>query len=402
MLSLDRDQVARVLVSLVERELARLRPGQPLPPHSDWCELVDLNNPAIAVDSLERLHLASAVSEVFHVYETAFDDLFLRYGELCRWVDIVLKSRSEYNQRFSFRSGGSTGTPKLCMHETAALAHEAREWSEMLSDRTRILSYVPPHHIYGFLFTVLLPSLLDVEVIDMRSGGGPAWERGDLVISFPDHLATLVQQGRTFAPGVFVVSSTAPLRATLHNQLRAQGLEGLIEIYGSSESGGMAYRYQPHDPYQLLPHLSSDPTGDLIAHVPGRKPRAIEPPDHLRWVDSRQFYVNGRKDNSVQVGGINVYPLQIASRIAQHPYIKEAVVRKGNVGGVERLKALLVFADPRLDSLSARQEVLHWLRDNLQTEEMPGSITFANTVPTNAFGKVTDWPVPEEELLIAQ
>jgi long-chain acyl-CoA synthetase len=406
MLPLQRADYARILISLLHQELSGLRPGQPLPHISEWSEATRLDSPELSVNSLERLHLASAVSEVFHVYETVFDDLLLRYPELSRWTDVVLKARSDFDSRLSFRSSGSKGVPKLCMHDVASLGQEVREWASMLGDRRRVLAYVPPHHIYGFLFGVALPRLLDIPVVDLRAGEPVLWESGDLVVSFPDHLSTIARRGRKLPSDVTVVSSSAPLDAALHATLREQGASCVLEVYGCSESGAIAYRYQPNDPYELLPYYvaqNPDSTGqrDLLRRNAQGQMRYSETPDLLRWTGARNFHVKARKDNAVQVGGMNVYPDRISQRILGHPMIREAAVRPSRLGGSTSLKALLVFADYRLDTPDNRRDVAAWLRKTLRPEELPAFLDFSSELPRNELGKATDWTerLAEEDMV---
>ena len=49
--------------------------------------------------------------------------------------------------------------------------------------------------------------------------------------------------------------------------------------------------------------------------------------DHLLWLDDRNFLPTGRRDNAVQVGGVNVYPARIAAKIQSLPEIAACAVR---------------------------------------------------------------------------
>ena len=47
------------------------------------------------------------------------------------------------------------------------------------------------------------------------------------------------------------VTSTGPIAAATITALRQRGLARMVEVYGSSETGGVAWRDNPADPLQL-------------------------------------------------------------------------------------------------------------------------------------------------------
>ena len=390
-LEFSRNEVVRLLMSLLQNELARLRPGRTVPPAQEWSEDVDISGPLLGINSAERMQLANAVSEVFHLYETFSEDRLLRDDELSAWVGTILESRRAFSTRFSVRSSGFGGSPKLCIHEWAALVQEVKEWAMLFEGRKRIVSFVPSHEMYGLLFTVLLPNAMGVPVVDTLFEEAPPFAPGDLVVSVPDHLRLFSSSARPFPRDVWALSSTAALSPTIATRLRSQGLESLVEVYVCSEAGGIAYRYRSSEPFEALPFYQADEEGDLIRRLPDARRRAVESPDHLRWVDARSFHLEGRKDHAVRLCGVNVYPRDIAQRIGAHPYLDEVHVRLSEINGAPRLKALFVFLNSDLDTLPARKELLLWMRRQLRPEELPGSVTFSSSAPPRHQGKVLDW-----------
>jgi 4-coumarate--CoA ligase len=92
----------------------------------------------------------------------------------------------------TFRTSGSTGQPKSCVHALHALWREVQEVAPLLSGCTRLFAAVPSHHIYGFLFTILLPRALGLDsrsVLDLRQSSPARLSRelreGDVVIGHP-------------------------------------------------------------------------------------------------------------------------------------------------------------------------------------------------------------------------
>ena len=150
-----RGVLRRFLADLVADELTRARHG-PLPLPLPWPEALRFEAD-LDVDSLERLGLASAVAEALHLHESGIEDCLLARGTLGEWVDVAAEGLERFSGRITFRTSGSTGTPKSCQHAFDTLRQETDHLASLFPGRLRILSAVPSHHIYGFLFTVLLP-----------------------------------------------------------------------------------------------------------------------------------------------------------------------------------------------------------------------------------------------------
>jgi acyl-CoA synthetase (AMP-forming)/AMP-acid ligase II len=103
-----------------------------------------------------------------------------------RWADWLQTSRlglQQFDARLGFRTSGSSGLPKACTHSLALLQQEVEHLAQLLVAAAsgggggggsgsggirRIVSAVPAHHSYSFLFAVLLPTHLGVPVLDVR------------------------------------------------------------------------------------------------------------------------------------------------------------------------------------------------------------------------------------------
>ena len=200
--SLQQHLIVTVIGDLIADELARMRPAESeYWKRRQWHEddtLVAKNKSTkdngeddVVVDSLERLALAGRVVQFFHMGDSGVEDYLLRRNSLAEWAEVVLKSRQVHTQNLTVTTSGSTGQPKACEHSWSALVEEVREFVRIFDNDyelspVRIVALVPSHHIYGFLFTVLLPHLVDAPVLrgfkaysHVRNGGLRA---GDAVV----------------------------------------------------------------------------------------------------------------------------------------------------------------------------------------------------------------------------
>jgi 4-coumarate--CoA ligase (photoactive yellow protein activation family) len=352
----------------------------------------------LGADSLELLGMGTALAEALHLERGGVDDRLLARPCLRDWAAAARDSLRTSDSEITFRTSGSAGSPKRCTHAHGLLWQETIELARLLPGRRRVLSLVPGHHIYGFLFTVLLPRALGiVEVLDLRTATPATLLReardGDLVVAHPGWWEQLARLGPRFPSGVVGVSSTAPCPDALARELADAGLR-LLQVYGSSETAGVGWREQAGAPYRLLPHWSrSGAPGELLRKLPGGAEARYPLQDKLEWEDERRFRPSGRIDGAVQVGGTNVFPSYVAEVLAMHPGVKEAAVRPMRPDEGSRLKAFVVPAaasgEAGLESL--RSELLGWCAARLSTPERPAAISFGARLPRQASGKPADW-----------
>jgi len=322
----------RVISSLAAEEITSNRKIDPRQLRPDgWHMSTILTDEGLALDSLERMNCGAALNEFFLLYEYGAEDYLMTAETLADWVRVVAVSRQNWSKQLTFRTSGSTGTPKRCVHDVKRLKEETKFWAEVFAGRSHIVSFVPAHHIFGYLFTTLLPAQLSIPLIDLRfSGVGAAKQAmshgAPLVIATPAHWQFLSRSFLKFPEGVVGVSSTAPISQQLVSQLDVQGLDQLVQVYGSSETAGVGYRTDAAVPYRLLPGLKIENGGDyqcIVRHSGGGRAELM---DNLTVIDDETFWVNGRKDNAVQVGGHNVFPAQVRKSLLQHPSVSDCQV----------------------------------------------------------------------------
>lgn len=418
-MSLGRASLRRVLESKLRAEIAASRGGlrrgaegsatlplSGLPPSglpaSPWPESLRLFGEGpeaerLDCDSLERLWLAGAVNEMFHIHETGIEDYLVVRPSLGEWLDILEASWGARPERLTFTTSGSTGAPKRCTHLVTDLVEEVEALATLLPGRGRIVSTVPAHHIYGILFTAFLAEHLELPVWDAAAVGpgalAGALRCDDLLVSFPDRWRYLEQSIPRFPDGLIGTTSTAPCPAWLIDRLVQKGMAAVIEIYGSSETGGIGTRTRPDEPYTLLPYWApvrpADGTAGAVrlARTSGREVTTM---DHLDFCDARRFTVAGRADAAVQVGGLNVFPERIAERLRTHPAVTDAAVRLMRPDEGTRLKAFIVLA-PGVPEEDVRPTIARWIEAEFAAVERPKALTFGSALPRTGMAKAGDW-----------
>jgi long-chain acyl-CoA synthetase len=385
-----------VILSLIAGELAQARRLSVLDPiFADLNGGTEIGAGALGTDSLDLLNLAGAVAEMFHLHETGVEEYLLRYRKVENWSEIVQISLRKKAEHITFRSSGSTGTPKRCTHQLARLEAETREHAARHRGCRRVLSMIPSHHIYGFLWAALLPRLLDVPVVDVRrwspSRIAREIEAGDLLLGVPASWSLLKRSIDLFPSGVRGITSGAPCPPALSDEIRRAGVD-LTEIYGSSETAGIGFRRTAHEPFTLLSQwVRADRPDALIPAEPANEANPVSTPDYLAWESDRTFRVAGRRDGAVQVGGNNVFPNEVAGVMRSCPGVRDCAVRLMRPEEGDRLKAFIVWDDGFAAAGTAEGALRSWSAQNLQPFERPAAFTFGPMLPVNEMGKSADW-----------
>ncbi len=315
---------------------------------------------------------------------------------LQQWATILSTEWTTTDQQITFFTSGSTGEPKPLTHDYRLHVQEVHALAKIFTDRSRVVSFVPRHHIYGFLFSILLPKALKCESVWSVPLPTPGLvdelSNGDLMVAFPLLWGKLNEMSVRFGNGVQGVTSTGPCPAETIENLCRNGLDTMYEIYGSSETGGVGYRSSPREGYSLLPHWTQENDATQLKRdhtILGSQKYTLQ--DELEWKTPTTFLPIRRSDNAVQVAGINVYPSRVKEILIEHPAIAECAVRLMRHDEGTRLKAIVIPQDTRCDKTDLESTIRAWAKDRLSPYELPGAWTIRNKLPLNALGKLTDW-----------
>jgi 4-coumarate--CoA ligase (photoactive yellow protein activation family) len=396
----------RFVCDLISAELARARPTAPASHSSTWDASLHLPRD-LGLDSLEIVTLATALTEAIHLHESGIEDRLLARPTIGNWVATARDGLEVFSAAMTFRTSGSQGDPKRCTHELSTLWQEVQELAPLFAGRRRVLSAVRGHHIYGFLFTVLMPgpgalALSDASVVDLRHRVPTSLHSelrdGDLVIGHPDFWRSVARVGAVPA-GVVGVTSTAHCPAELAHQLSRAGLDSLVQIYGSSEMAGVGMRTDPEEPYALMSfwERTADDAEILVRRAPDGRRMPYPLQDTLEWYDERHFRPAGRIDQAIQVAGVNVFPSRVRQVLMEHAAVLDAAVRRLYADDASRLKAFMVLRAGFTGDDALHAELEAWVATHLTAPERPKAFTFGATLPRDAAGKLTDWRVERWE-----
>lgn len=228
-------------------------------------------------------------------------------------------------------TSGSTGAPKRVDKAARQLLGEARALASAfgVGPGDTVLATVPPMHIYGLLFGVLLPLVSGARMTDDT----PAFPdtitaraaQASVLVSVPTQLRALL--GHPPVGLRVVLSSGAPLLRSTAEAWHAAGLDP-TEVLGSTETGGIAWRQQALDPrWRPLPGVGvASDGGRMIVTSPFLPDEAPWPTDDAIELDGDRFHHLGRLDDVVKVAGRRVSVAAVTQALLDAPGVSDAAV----------------------------------------------------------------------------
>ncbi|MDM8543286.1 class I adenylate-forming enzyme family protein [Desulfococcaceae bacterium HSG9] len=303
-----------------------------------------------------------------------------------------------------FFTGGSTGKPKIWSKTPRNLFAEAFYLSQKfgISASDRIVACVPPFHLYGFTFAVLLPLVssasvaADIYTYPEEIRTALADYNASVFIGAPMHYRVLRESAIASESLRLAFSSTGKLDKA--DGLRFQKHTGadLVEIYGSTETGVIASRcramgdraFKPLDVVDWkIHHQGLYVRSPFIA--PGIEKSAdgfFSMGDRVRLCSEDDpkagFELIGRADGIVKVGGKRADLEEIRQKIKQTPDVEDAVVIAHPTGrGRENTISALVQGD--IDSIQLRKAI----STLLEPYAIPRQIKTTSAIPMLPTGK---------------
>lgn len=310
-------------------------------------------------------------------------------------------------------TSGSTGEHKQVRKTLAQFDAEVAVLESLRGEKigaAAILATAPHQHIYGLLFRIFWP-LASGRVFDAVTCAHPDMLEERLavfghaaLISSPAQLTRLPELlplASLQPKPVAVFSSGGPLPGSAARAL-ADGLgEAPIEVFGSTETGGVAWRQQAGadgdlwTPFPCHTVTASD-TGALTLRSPflaDDAPWVMD--DGIALMADGRFRLLGRLDRIVKIEEKRLSLPDMESRLLAHDWVDSAAAvalngHRQSIGAVVVLndqgKAALRASGKRAVALTLRAH----LADHFDTVLLPRHWRFPEQLPANERGKVAD------------
>ncbi|ELY4301813.1 acyl-CoA synthetase [Cronobacter turicensis] len=301
-------------------------------------------------------------------------------------------------------TSGSTGQPRRVRKPVACLDNEAALLAQHFAHRLegcRVVASVVPQHLYGLTFRIMLPMALGLPL-------------HTAMLYYAEQLAAL-PCGHTYA----FISSPAFLKR-LDKQLAAPSLSLIIsaggmlpwqdvqhtvdwtdvtpdEIYGSTETGVLAWRYRAQDdaPWQPFPGVvlrQEQARWRVFSDIiPEREGLLLD--DALHVLESGRFHLAGRQGRVVKIEEKRVSLSDIERRMLMIEGIHEVAALPVTRGGRQGVGVLVVLngegarqqqhSTGKQLELSWRRALLPWL----EPVAIPRYWRIVDEIPVNSMNK---------------
>ena len=381
---ISKEQIARVIGAASADELSRR-----FNRHFDfltiasWSQDTELSAAGIALGPGEEEACARRASEFFGL-DTEL--LAARSAtKISDWADEIAARVKDQLLSFCFKSAARDEKNASHRHPAAHIFQDAAAAANLFYGRRRMLSFVAPHSLLGFELSILTPNLLDIESIDARGMTPDTLSRtllfGDVLVATPTLWRYMIRENLTAPDNTMAVSFGEPMTSDLAAEMRKSGFGVLRELYGSTETGLIAWRDAPGEDFVMFDHWRREGE-NLVRTAPDATSKTIPPMDVLDWAGERGFSLDGRRDGAVQVGAVNVFPNEVAVALKGHPKIANCSIKVGrSKTGVNRLIAHIVLKTGALPNEQVAREIDSWCRQNLRQQERPRIYNFEAALP---------------------
>ncbi|HUF80244.1 MAG TPA: AMP-binding protein [Burkholderiales bacterium] len=293
-------------------------------------------------------------------------------------------------------TSGSTGQPVPYRKSWGSLVRVARAEIEMLGlgalPGMAVVGTVPSQHVFGLEATVLTVMQGGLSLCARRPFY-PADVRAELeslprprsLVTTPVHLRVLLAEPGDLPPVDFLLCATAPLSPQLAAQAEARFAAPLHEIYGCTESGGIASRRTvATGEWSAMTGVRLRTDGERTWVKGGHVEVEVALADVIELRRQGKFLLHGRTADLVNIAGKRTslahlnYHLNSVEGVLDGTF----VLPEQEGATVTRLTAYVVA--PGL----TRETLMGALRQRIDAAFLPRPLHFVDALPRNEVGKL--------------
>ena len=305
-----------------------------------------------------------------------------------------------------FFTSGSSGFPVGAFKTKTNLESEAEVLKKLITKNIKVekvIVTVPFIHIYGILAGVILPlHLSDVELVikedflpyeilhELKCGNS-------LVITTPIFIKALgqLQEDMDLSSSMFV-SSTGPLETNDILLLQEKYKTKLIQLFGSTETGGIAYKIGSNKQWITLEGVSIEKRDErlcvesaFISHcIVDEKIKKLDIPfvtEDIIELENEGFELLGRTNKLIKIAGKRISALAIESLLEKIDGVEKAVVNMVYKKKMMRSEQIII-------TLETSKEIEKSLIKKKITAlygivTIPFSVVYTNKIKLSSMGK---------------
>lgn len=325
------------------------------------------------------------------------------------------------NNQITFFTSGSSGQAKAINKTVNQLIIEVEQLEKTFShqldkrdgESALVMSTVSHQHIYGLLFKLLWP----------------LWAGRDVYLkafSYPEHLVQQIKQlahrdiclisspayyHRLISDNVLtevgsqlrvLFSSGGPLSAVASVNLYSELSIRPIEVFGSTETGGIAWRQRTSiddESWQVFSEIecSTDIETHRLAILSPYVDSThwYQTDDRVELIDKQRFKLLGRADRIVKIEEKRCSLDELSTRLIEHQWVEQAYVLVHEKTGKRRALAAVIELSPEgkkalaIDNkLNIDRQFKKHLKQYFEAIVVPRKFRYLDQLPYNSQGKL--------------
>ncbi len=307
--------------------------------------------------------------------------------------------------RICFFTSGSTSSPKMIEKSFATLSDETHNSANVLGyfKDCVVASTCEAYHLYGMLWRLLYPLAMKMPIHAVLIKAPETLiaiqkqNTNVLFITTPSFIEAVAKHKQLYEfPDNIVAITTSGGLLKEQVCLSAQQIWKTtpIEIFGSTESGGIASRCQKQsDIWHVFDkvQINTDDRGCLNAVSPYTiDGKIFQTNDIAEIVSAKQFRFFGRIDRLVKIGETQLFIPDLENHLLEHNYIENCYVDFFE----SNLRALLVLNNTGKDfykqnsHVNLSKQVNNYIKRKFDAKFSLRKIKVVNAIPINQQGKI--------------
>lgn len=283
-----------------------------------------------------------------------------------------------------FLTSGSTSEPKVIRKKLRNILQEAKTISETF-DFSAIQEFnitAPLTHLYGFTFGFAVPYLNEKTICADRISFPEQITKGhSVLISTPSFLSMIAKYNVVLPTmPLYIISAGARFDTIEYFERKTN----VVEIYGSTETGIIAYRQSSRKKLQLFDKVKIE---NDVVYSPHIYDGEYKLEDSIQIAEDG-LQVLSRKDRVVKIQEKRVSLYEIEKYINQSNYVSESFVLKNS----EKLACVCVLNNNGVDEFLklGKVEFVKKMKKDLRAnlDIVPQKWKFVDKIPKNNMGKM--------------
>lgn len=306
---------------------------------------------------------------------------------------------------FLYFTSGSTGFPVGALKTKENILSEIEVLSSLINKNSKInkvIVTVPFIHFYGSLMGLFFPLINDIDIV-LKEHFLPndlldMIDENSLVVTTPLYIKSLnrVSSSKDLSKSLFI-SSTGPLLAEDAKEFKNKFSTNIIQIFGSTETGGIAYKFNDDILWTPMEKIitSTNSNNELKVESPfisniiyekefKQTNHQIQTFDYVEF-EKEKFKLIGRSSQILKIAGKRYSTIQIEHILEKVEGIEKAVVFVNSSKNTLKDEVLDITIESKQKFLV--KDINMILKNELSNIKFSINLNIVDKIKTSAVGK---------------